>query len=64
MARINAKERKARRGKKRKGIEAHRVKHPTHPGQLMRSEGRKSRTDNRREQKERNREWGPQPRYP
>ena len=28
-ARIKAKERKARRGKKRKGIEAHRVKHPT-----------------------------------
>ena len=28
-ARINAKERKARRGKKRKWIEAHMVKHPT-----------------------------------
>ena len=28
-ARINAKKRKARRRKKRKGIEAHRVRHPT-----------------------------------
>ena len=29
MACINAKERKVRRVKKKKGIEAHRVKHPT-----------------------------------
>ena len=29
LARTNAKERKSRRGKKRKGFEAHRVKHTT-----------------------------------
>ena len=50
-AHTNAKERKARKGKKRKGIEAHKVKHPTPSQAMMRSQGIKSRTEDRREQK-------------
>ena len=42
-----------RRGKKRKGIEAQRGNIQPHPRQLMHPQGTKSRTENRREEKER-----------
>ena len=58
------KERKVRRAKKRKGIEALRLKHPTSYGKLKRSQGMKSRMENRRKQNERKQGAGSQSNYP
>ena len=63
-ARINAKERKARRGKIRKGIEAHRVKHPT-PSQATDALTRKEEQSGTQKGTKRKKQGAcPQPSYP
>ena len=63
-AHINGKERKEKRGKKRKGIEAQRVKHPTPPRATDALIGEEEQNGNQSRLKRKQQGAGPQLNYP